>query len=149
MAVADTVAFAEAMSADSQQRVLQPILTAFPFQQFVNILTRCTIRAAKLTNFFNPPKSASAFTLFFFDNRRRQGGFGNKKLRRQKHRRSSVCAKLNLMMSAGLFHCPGLVCGQNHGTQVGVGAAGANLFHLLCHGCLVAGSLHVADNADG
>lgn len=65
MAVAATVAFAEAMSADSQQRVLQPILTAFPFQQFVNILTRCTIRAAKLTNFFNPPKSASASTLFF------------------------------------------------------------------------------------
>lgn len=148
MAVAATVAFAEAMSADSQQRVLQPILTAFPFQQFVNILTRCTIRAAKLTN-FSIPQNPHPPLPYFFDNRRRQGGFGSKKLRRQKHRRSSVCAKLNLMMSAGLFHCPGLVCGQNHGTQVGVGAAGANLFHLLCHGCLVAGSLHVADNADG
>lgn len=64
MAVAATVAFAEAMSADSQQRVLQPILTAFPFQQFVNILTRCTIRAAKLTNFSIPQIRIRLYPIF-------------------------------------------------------------------------------------
>ena len=50
---------------------------------------------------------------------------------------------------AGLLYFPGLVCGQDHGTEVGVCLAGADLGYLFGDGGLVAGGVDVADDADG